>query len=236
MPDARAVRQRDRAPESPTAKTSERVRAAGPAGSQLDSLAETNAETPVKRSLLSRLAFFLIPLLVVLAALIIVLWAGSRAGWIDLRQQLGKIPFLAGLTAVSPDPGELVVPGTTLLERENQRLMQELNGQRDEVQRLTGEKQALEVYIKALEQKVALLESDATEKTADTPSQVDYKQLAAYFSEMKPANAEAVMGNMEDEMVLGIFANMDSDQVAKIMAIMPAERAALLSSKVTVQP
>ncbi|NPV92048.1 MAG: hypothetical protein HPY50_14880 [Firmicutes bacterium] len=181
-------------------------------------------------SCLGRMAFIAASLVMLLAAVVIVLMAANKAGWININEQLKKVPFLSGF-ASDNQTKEVIVPGTTLLERENQRLLQELNTQREELQQLTAEKKTLDEYNKALTEKVSLLEKTAPKPKEDPVAQMDFKQLAAYFSEMKPANAVAIMDKMDDDTVLGILRLLESDKVAKILAAMPPERAAALSSK-----
>ena len=196
---------------------------------------ELDDEGSKKGSCLGRMLFITASLVMLLAAAVIVLMAASKAGWINLDQQMQKIPFLAGVLP-NNQTKEVIVPGTTLLERENQRLLQELNNQRDELQQLTAEKKTLDEYNKALTEKVSLLEKSEPKPKTDPVAQMDFKQLAAYFSEMKPANAVAIMDKMDDDTVLGILRLLDSDKTAKILAAMPPERAAAISSKFKVNP
>jgi flagellar motility protein MotE (MotC chaperone) len=61
---------------------------------------------------------------------------------------------------------------------------------------------------------------------------VDYRKLAVYYSDMKPAAVVAILNKLDDEMVLGIFQEMESDKIAKILTIMLPDRAALLSTMI----
>lgn len=54
-------------------------------------------------------------------------------------------------------------------------------------------------------------------------------RLARFYGEMKPANAAAVIKELDDETVLAIFSKMEDDQVAKILSVLEAERAARLT-------
>lgn len=230
------------------AKTAERppARPAGRGAGRPEPLATARGASPAaeapappapqKKPRRISLAFTGAVLLMLLLALAITAWAGAKTGWFDLRQQLSQLPGISRLLpAAAPAPGEAVAANARL-ERENLRLAQEIKALQEQLQQELAEKQAQREYLEALEQKVALLEGTPRQQQSAGGSQVDYKQLAAYYAEMKPESAKAIMEHLEDEMVLGILRQMENEQAAKILAALPAERAARLSAGVTQQP
>jgi flagellar motility protein MotE (MotC chaperone) len=169
-----------------------------------------------------------------------VILGGYLAGWINPREQLSKLPGIEkifGLNSESPNP---VVIGMGVLEKENLELKRKINEQQDLIEGILAEKQALEQNKVALEQnkqvleqRLQVLENKLEPKTGNSQNEmVDYRKLAVYYSDMKPAAVVAILNKLDDEMVLGIFQEMESDKIAKILTIMLPDRAALLSTMI----
>lgn len=162
---------------------------------------------------------------------LISLVAGIAGFWL---WSTGKAASLPGISLLGrfKQGGEAptVLTGSALLEKENLELKRRLEEKENLLQQTSAEKQALQEYAAALEQKVAALEKQSTTVPA---SKTDYRRLAEYFAGMKPAVAVAIMDHMNDETVLGILLAMDNEQAAKILAAMQPQRAAALSSKIT---
>lgn len=77
-------------------------------------------------------------------------------------------------------------------------------------------------------------QSDQSTQTQQTEKQkTGFKVLATYYADMKPANAVAIMNNLDDDTIIGILSNMDPDQSGKILAAMDPKRAAMIVQKMT---
>ncbi|NLK51261.1 MAG: hypothetical protein GX295_02270 [Syntrophomonadaceae bacterium] len=187
-------------------------------------------ETPPVRSFWS-VKLVVLSILVMVIGLLI---GAELAGWINLRQQVSRLPGLSNWRGENQSNTGKVVTGMNLLEKENKELKKQLQEQQDLLQGAAYERQALEQNKVAQEQRIQELEKRMEAKKVEPPlMKVDYQQLAIYYAEMKPAVVVAIMDQLEDEIVLGILKEMEPEQVSKILAVMKPERAAKLSKMFT---
>ncbi len=133
------------------------------------------------------------------------------------------------------ESGEPAVKQLTTQEQERQRLLARIKLLEEEKADLKRELQAKDAELrqaksdltKANEQLEGLKKAALTAKGQEDV----FKELAGYYSSIKPKEAAAVFEQLEDETIIGILQYMDSEQVGKIIAALPPQRAAVITKK-----
>lgn len=100
------------------------------------------------------------------------------------------------------------------LEEERRRLEEERNRLEEERRRLAE-----------------LTESLSKELSGKRISEEEAKRLASYYAAMRPAEAAAILSNLDEDLAIAILRNLDQDKVAKILASLDPGKAAQLISK-----
>ncbi len=125
---------------------------------------------------------------------------------------------------------------------ENQKLRQTLEDKAEEMEKTRKSLADLKKKLKLSEQEddnlkeeIAQLNSEILDlKSKQESKTAAYKDMAAYFSEMKAKTAADILSRLEDEDIIGIFSQMENDTVAELMQNMDAARAARISKKMLV--
>jgi len=158
---------------------------------------------------------------IVIASLIIIVIGGivaaSTTGWIEPKSMLAKIPVLNSLAG---DAGQKKQADNTSAD----------------VASLRKENQQLKKQVAELERELSQKLSQGTLNTAPAGTTVKpedktklYRDLAAYYSSMKPAAAVAILKNLDPQLVADILKVMDKEQAGQILAAMePAQAAKLI--------
>ncbi|HHW40342.1 MAG TPA: hypothetical protein GXX19_04190 [Syntrophomonadaceae bacterium] len=158
---------------------------------------------------------------IVIASLIIILIGGivaaSTTGWIDPKGIAAKIPVVnrfIGKTSQKKQAGNSPADVASL-RKENQQLKKQVA----ELER--------ELSQKLSQGTLNTAPAGATAKPEDKTKL--YRDLAAYYSGMKPAAAVAILKNLDPQLVADILKVMDKEQAAQILAAMePAQAARLI--------
>lgn len=147
--------------------------------------------------------------------------AASTTGWIDLKDWAAKVPFLdRWISRETVDKKEPVS-----LAEENKRLKSRVAELEREVKELQEREKALREIQKDLEKTLALQNEGLAQKQAKKES---YRALAAYYADMKPGAAVAILNNLDPEVAAEILQAMDKEQAGQILAAMEPARAAEL--------
>lgn len=183
-------------------------------------------------------------LFLVLASLIVGgFYTIDRLGLLDVRQQ--SFRYLADVPVVGP---YLVESPVSLAERQQAELRrlsgrldrqesnleerrQELEERRQELsqrrRRLDRQQQALQQRERALAERRARFDDEEDR----------YRYLANLYSNMRPADAAARLGNVEqDRIVIEVFRRMENRSTSIILSNMDNERAAVLTRKMANYP
>jgi flagellar motility protein MotE (MotC chaperone) len=104
------------------------------------------------------------------------------------------------------------------------------------IDRLTAENQKLNQEVTTLQATNKALKATASTPAvkpaeSDAAMAAKYKQLAAYYSNMKKAKAAAILAQLDDEYVIGILQNMESETAADVVSEMDPQRAAVLTKE-----
>jgi len=125
--------------------------------------------------------------------------------------------------------------GMSPLEVKNNTLQRVVQSKNSEIKRLREDLKKAEAARQEAQNRQAQLEKELQElrQTGDTAAveQKIFKQLAGYYSAIKPKNAAAVFEKLDDETVIGILQNMDAESAARVIAAMQPERAATITRK-----
>ncbi|MDH7576762.1 MAG: hypothetical protein QHH75_02845 [Bacillota bacterium] len=147
--------------------------------------------------------------------------AASTTGWFDIKGWVTKVPFLdrwAQEEAVGKkDPVSLA--------EENKLLRSRIGELEKEVKRLKEREVAFQQIQKELEESAAFKEEKLAQ---DQAKKEGYRALAAYYADMKPGAAVAILNNLNSEVVAEILQAMDKEQAGQILAAMEPVRAAEL--------
>ncbi|MBZ4653167.1 MAG: MgtE intracellular region [Peptococcaceae bacterium] len=165
--------------------------------------------------------------LIILCLIAIVLgglWAADKAGLIDLRIALQKIPVLSKY-AKEPAPVPKI-PVISPIEQENQKLRSDLKDFETKLTAFENEKTKLLEQIYQLQQELTELRAY---KEKNENKAIHAKQLALYYSEMKPEAIVKVMENLDDDTVITILPLLNKEQTGKILALMEPQRAARIT-------
>lgn len=158
--------------------------------------------------------FFLVCFLVVLAGGIV---AASTTGWIDLRSWMAQVPVLAEWAGVEQEEKPLS------LEEKNERLRSQMAELEKEVKRLKEQEVMLQELQKDLEENEIMKKEQLAQERAE---QEGYRALAAYYADIKPSAAVAILDNLDPQIVAEILQAMDKEQAGQILAAMEPVRAA----------
>lgn len=160
--------------------------------------------------------------MVVIACVIIILIGGLFAavttGWLDPKDVIKKVPVISKLGKVGEIKKQAVGDAAELaaLRKENK----ELKMQVAELTRELNQKKA--------QKTVSVASQQASTVNAEENTKL-YRQLADYYSGMKPAAAVAILKNLDPKLVAEILKAMDREQAGQILAAMdPADAARLI--------
>ncbi len=154
---------------------------------------------------------------IVAVSLIIILIGGivaaSTTGWIDPKSMAAKIPVVnrfIGKTSQKKQAGNSPADVASL-RKENQQLKKQVAVLETELRQGT----------------LNTAPAGATVKPEDKTKL--YRDLAAYYSGMKPAAAVAILKNLDPQLVADILKVMDKEEAGQILAAMdPAQAARLI--------
>ena len=142
-----------------------------------------------------------------------------------------KIPLADRLLGSSKTTVEQLSPE----EEEKRRLLAKIKSLEEEKTALERELQAKDTELRKVKSDLASATGQLEElkkATMTAKGQDDvFKELARYYSSIKPKEAALVFEQLDDETVIGILQHMDSEQVGKIMAAISPERAAVITKK-----
>lgn len=149
--------------------------------------------------------------------------AASGAGWIDLRAEIGKVPVVGRMISSDSSKDKTVAPEKEIgaLEAENKKLKARIAQLEKEANLLR------ELTLQSDQQgRGANLQEGSGQGLGEKEPGRD---LAAYYSEMKPGASAAIMKNLDSQLVADILRMMDKEQAGQILAAMdPAEAAAIM--------
>ncbi|KUG03593.1 hypothetical protein ASZ90_019026 [hydrocarbon metagenome] len=152
---------------------------------------------------------------------------------------LKSIPLFS--SHLSPETSDEVSQAPEPID-ESDKLKTQLTEKTDEIEKLNTQLKALQKELEesqkgqlALQQQVLQLQEDRDKGQVLRSNKEDtYKNLAGYYSVMKVQDAAAIMAQLNDEDIIGIFNEMESETVAAILQSMDRSRAAGLSKKMLV--
>lgn len=146
------------------------------------------------------------------------LLAAVTTGWIEPKGVFKKIPIVSRLVSASKTKKQTSADAAELaaLKKENEEL-------KKQVAELTRE----------LSQRTAQKTESASQQQAAAANEEEkaklYRQLADYYSGMKPASAVAILKKLDPQLVAEILKAMDREQAGQILAAMdPADAARLI--------
>jgi len=154
---------------------------------------------------------------------------------IDVNGMARKIPVVGKLipeskSAVKPASKTASQAQENPLEKENKQLKEQVGKLNNEVKKLNENNNSLKNKQEEYKNIIKNLEDAKKENAANAAG---YKELAAYYADMKPAAAVQIMDNLDDDTVIGILLNLEDEQAGKILAAMDPKRAAQIVRKMT---
>lgn len=162
--------------------------------------------------------------LLLISLIVAGIFAANAAGVIDIKAAAANIPVINRVIGVSSDK-ENNIP-VSPIEEENKTLRGKVSELEKKITELEAEK------VRALEQ-VAQSQQELTElrayKTEKENMVVNAKEIAAYYSQMKPEAVAKIMNTLDDETVITILPLLNKDQSGKILSLIEPQRAALLT-------
>ncbi len=125
---------------------------------------------------------------------------------------------------------------------ESDQLKIELTEKNEEIQKLNNELKALQKTLEESQNEQADLQEQALQlqeqidevKILRSNKEDTYKNLSEYYSAMKVQDAAAILAQLNDEDIIGIFNEMESETAAAILQNMDRSRAANLSKKMLI--
>lgn len=175
--------------------------------------------------------------------IMLIILLGMAAGYLGMSKIRGqKVPAFVNTI---PIVGEYLgnhekQKELTPLEKENQDMKQQLTTEQLQIKTYQDRVKALELAMKALQTENDRLKLQA-KKTQSLQQQGvgqaelndKYKDLAKYFTPMKPKDAAKIMQQrqMDDDTIIGVLQYMEKDSAAKVLALMDPSRAATISKK-----
>lgn len=170
-------------------------------------------------------------ILIVLA----ILFGLVRLHFIKPPTFLTALPVVGTHFVASPEPEE---NNPANENRESEVLAEKEKEIKSLKQRLDG----LEKQLKAsqtdndkMREQVALLNQELLElKIEQTGQQTAYRDVAAYFTEMKSGDAADILSRLPDEDIIGILNEMEDDLVGEILQKMDRNKATIITRKMLV--
>lgn len=165
--------------------------------------------------------------LVIIVILVGCIVAASTIGWLDFKELIQKVPLLGDIA------GDNVLQEVDL-KKENDRLKKQMAEQEKEIKQLNAQIKILQQIEQDLAENKAQAEVVATE---ENQRRENYRELAAYYAEMKPEAAVAIFNNLEQDAAAIILQAMPRDQAGKIFGAMdPKQAAELLKIMANLEP
>ncbi|MGD0152374.1 MAG: hypothetical protein ABSC17_01225 [Thermacetogeniaceae bacterium] len=137
----------------------------------------------------------------------------SVAGLINIKDILGKMPLAN--SAASQNAGGTDAAAYNALKQENSSLKQQVAMLQKEVALSQGGQPGMSITTLGITTLAGVVQQQAT-----------FKDLAGYYGSMKPAEAVAILNNLDPQMTAGILHAMDKDQAGQILAAMDPAQAA----------
>ena len=159
------------------------------------------------------------------AALGGLLWAANLIGVISIKDVTANLSYKAIFMKQPPDAG-YNIPAESPIEKENRELKAALGTMEARLVALEGEKTNLLKQIEEIQQELTALRAYKTEKENFI---INSRQMASYYSEMKPEAVVEIMNDLDDSTVISILTLLEKEQTAKIFSLMEPQRAALLT-------
>lgn len=152
------------------------------------------------------------------------IFAANATGMIDLKSMAANVPVLNKLIDDSADQVNTIP--VSPIEEENKILRGKVADLEKKITELEADK------VRTLEQ-VALTQKELTElrayKTEKENMVLNAKEIALYYSQMKPEAVAKIMNTLDDDTVITILPLLDKDQSGKILSLLEPQRAALLT-------
>ncbi|WP_054694438.1 MotE family protein [Syntrophomonas palmitatica] len=178
--------------------------------------------------------------------LLVILIAGG-AGYVLMRSGILQAPkFLPSLPVVGKYFAEpqkpQIDPELIKLRRENLELSQIIKQKRAEMEKLQKKYDDLDKTLTAtqesedsLKDDIARLNQQIIDSKNNTAAQESaYKDMAAYFSEMKVKDAADILSRLKDEDIIGILNEMEKDTGAEILQNFERSKAASVTKKMLI--
>ncbi len=176
----------------------------------------------------------LLPVLLAVLLLVAMGAVGAYFFYPSAKAWAGKLPWVGRyLGPPAAQAPAATAPAGESLEQERQALNRaEADLQAREGQ-LKLDQAALEQAKKGLAAQQAAVKSQQDQLQA---ASVGVARLARIYEGMKPAEASAIMGNLDDQTLLGVLAAMDDVSAAKVLAAMDPTQAARLTRLLATRP
>jgi len=133
------------------------------------------------------------------------------------------------------DTSDVTTSKSSPVEQEKRQLLERIKSLQGKMTKLEQQVRVKETELQQAKSTLARVNKQVEElKNANLTSQGQdevFKELAGYYSSIKPKDSAKVFEQLDDETVIGILQHMDSEQVGKILAAMSPERAALITKK-----
>ncbi|MCR4400735.1 MAG: hypothetical protein QHH05_00990 [Syntrophomonadaceae bacterium] len=153
-------------------------------------------------------------------------WLGLMyARILPIASSIARLPVVGTLLARSDGEQQPPEVDVAALQAENQQLKLQLQAKSRQVELLTAR-------LREAQQSAAKPGDEGAAPPPDTDAV--YKELAGYYSSIKPAKAALVFNELDDDTVIGILQQMEPDTAGQILAALAPARAAVITRKMLV--
>ncbi len=148
---------------------------------------------------------------------------------------IGKIIKTDDKAAVKPDKATLLQKEVNTLKENLEKKNEEIKVVQEDNKKLEQQLQGITESENKLKEEIVYLNEQIIEiKTQKDSQAAAYKDMALYYTEMKPKNAADIIARLEMEHIIGILSYMEADIVADILQNMSKEKAAEVTKKMLV--